>query len=451
MEIRVPRFMIAAPNSGSGKTTVTCGILKALINLKYQPAAFKAGPDYIDPMFHSRVVGTKSRNLDLFMLGKDTCRYLLAKNSKDAKVSVLEGVMGYYDGVGTKGDCSAYSLAKETETPVILVVDAKGASLSLAPLIKGFLNFRSDSNIQGVILNNITPMTFAYYKDAIEEETGVPLLGYMPKMENCGFESRHLGLITAEEINDLQTIVERLAKQALETINIDALIEIARKAAPLEITAPAIPYIGNVKIAVAQDKAFCFYYQDSLDLLCEMGAEIVPFSPLKDLKVPNCDGLILGGGYPELYAKELSENKNMLVSIKKYIQDKKPCLAECGGFMYLLDQYIDDENQVWQWVGAIKGEVQMTRKLKRFGYITLEAQTDNVLAKKGEKINAHEFHYSDSTANGEGFLATKSTSAARWECINADDNLCAGYPHMHFYGNINFAENFIRACYNNKD
>ncbi|MGL5205896.1 MAG: cobyrinate a,c-diamide synthase [Acidaminococcaceae bacterium] len=452
MDFSAPRFMITATNSGSGKTTITCAVLKALLNQGLNTAAFKAGPDYIDPMFHSRVVGTKSRNLDLFMLGENICRYLLAKNSKNCDIAVLEGVMGYYDGISTTTAGSAYALAKETKTPVVLVINAAGASLSLAALIQGFKNFRTDSNIRGAILNNISPMTYTYYKDIIEKETGIKLLGYMPKMADCCFESRHLGLITAEEINNLQLIVDRLAKQAEKTIDLKSLIEIANTAPLLQYELPSVRKVASVKIGIAQDKAFCFYYQDSLDLLCEMGAELVPFSPLNDAEVPaDCDGIILGGGYPEIYARELAKNESMLASIKKFILAKKPCFAECGGFMYLLDKYTDRDGKTWNWVGAITGEVSMTNKLKRFGYITLEAKNDNMLAKKGEKINGHEFHYSDSTNNGYVFSAKKPLSDVNWECINADESFFAGYPHVHLYGNINFAINFIRACHNKKD
>lgn len=448
MNFHVPRFMITAPNSGSGKTTITCAILKALLDLGLHPSAFKAGPDFIDPMFHSRVVGAKSRNLDIFLLGENNCNYLLAKNAQNSHVAVLEGVMGFYDGVGFTTEGSAYALAKLTNTPVIMTISAKGASFSLAALINGFKNFRADSNIRGVILNNVSQMTYLYYKDAIEKETGIKLLGYMPSMEDCGFESRHLGLITAEEIKDLQAIINKLAKQAAATIDIPGIIEIAKTAPALSCEEPKIEKIANVSIAIAEDKAFCFYYQDALDLLLEMGAKLIPFSPLADKQIPPCDGLILGGGYPELYAEQLAKNTTMLESIKKFILKKKPCIAECGGFMYLLERYTDKEGTSWPWVGAIRGEVQMTKQLKRFGYITLESRKDNMLAKIGEKINAHEFHYSDSTSNGNSFVAKKASSNAQWECINADDSLCAGYPHMHLWGNPNFAANFIRACKN---
>ena len=441
----IPRIMITGSNSGSGKTTITCAILKALMNIKSIPAAFKSGPDYIDPMFHSKVIGAHSRNLDLFMLGKETIKYLLLKNSSKADIAVLEGAMGFYDGMGKTTECSAYELAIVTGTPVILVVNGKGASLSAAALIKGFKEFRADSNIQGVILNNINPMSYVYYKEVIEKETGIKLLGYMPPMKDCGFESRHLGLITAEEISDLQDIVDKLAEQAAKSIDLAAISALAKEAPVLEYTTQEIRNIAKVKIAIASDKAFCFYYQDALDLLQELGAELLPFSPLRDNKLPQCDGLILGGGYPEVYAQELADNKAIMQDIKTALEANMPCFAECGGFMYLLDSYKENEKH-YKWVGAITGETFMTESLKRFGYITLEAQRDNVLTPAGGKINAHEFHYSDSTSNGTGFLACKASGRGQWFSSHVTDTMYAGYPHMHLWGNIEFAKNFINAC-----
>ncbi|MDD4722522.1 MAG: cobyrinate a,c-diamide synthase [Acidaminococcaceae bacterium] len=441
----IPRIMITGSNSGSGKTTITCGILKALINKKISTAAFKSGPDYIDPMFHSKVVGANSRNLDLFMLGKETVKYLLFKNACKTDIAVLEGAMGFYDGLGKTSKGSAYELATVTKTPVILVVNGKGASLSIAALIKGFKEFRSDSNIQGVILNNVKPMSYMFYKEVIEQETGIKLLGYMPNMDDCGFESRHLGLITAEEVKDLQYIVDRLAAQATESIDLETILKLAQTAPALEYEQQDIEPIAKIKIAIARDKAFCFYYQDALDLLAELGAEFLPFSPLTDKKLPQCDGIILGGGYPEIYAAELAENKPMLKEIKNALAVQMPCFAECGGFMYLLETY-KENNQIYKWVGAIQGETFMTKSLKHFGYITLEAQKNNVLTKAGGKINAHEFHYSDSSANGDGFLACKASGRGQWPSSHVTDTMYAGYPHMHLWGNVDFARSFVQAC-----
>lgn len=443
--LKIPRFMISATSSGTGKTTIVCGLLQALLNRGKQVAAFKSGPDYIDPMFHSKVMGTKSRNLDVFMLGKETVKHLVAKNAADAEVAVFEGAMGFYDGMGKTTEASAYDLATTTKTPVILVVNGKGASLSIAAQIKGFKEFRPDCHIVGAILNKVKPMTYMFYKDIIEQETGVKLVGYFPVMEGVNFESRHLGLVTAEEIGDLKQIVEKLAVQAEKSLDIDAILELADAAEALEYEPMPMEKLGSCRVGVAMDKAFCFYYQDALDLFTELGAEIVPFSPVNDAHLPECDGIFLGGGYPELYAKALEANKTMLQDIKAALEAGTPCYAECGGFMYLLERYKDNEN-TYSWVGAIPGESALTTKLTRFGYITLTAQRDNLLCKAGESINAHEFHYSDSTNNGNSFAAKKASGKGAWEGAITTETLYAGYPHLHLWGNPEFAKNFIKAC-----
>lgn len=445
-EVKVPRFMISAPGSGSGKTTIVCGLLKALMGKGLTVAAFKSGPDYIDPMFHSRVIGAKSRNLDLFMLGQDTARYLVAKNARQADVAVFEGAMGFYDGMGKTTEASAYDLACTCDVPVVLVVNGKGAALSIAATIKGFKDFRKDSHVVGAILNNVKPMSYLFYKDIIEKEAGVKLLGYFPVMEGCNFESRHLGLVTAEEIGDLQQIVAKLAAQAAKSIDLDALLELAAQAAPLVYNEVSLEPVGRVRIAVAQDKAFCFYYQDALDLLAELGAELVPFSPMADAHLPEgISGLVLGGGYPELYAAQLAANKTLLQEVKTAVSGGLPCFAECGGFMYLLKRYREGDD-VYSWVGALEGESAMTQKLTRFGYVHLTAQKDNVLCRAGGVINGHEFHYSDSTNNGTSFIAAKASGRGSWECATATPTLYAGYPHIHLWGNVDFARSFVQHC-----
>ncbi len=445
-EVKVPRFMISAPGSGSGKTTIVCGLLKALMEKGLAVAAFKSGPDYIDPMFHSRVIGAKSRNLDLFMLGQGTARYLVAKNARQTDVAVFEGAMGFYDGMGKTTEASAYDLACTCDVPVVLVVNGKGAALSIAATIKGFKDFRKDSHVVGAILNNVNPMSYLFYKDVIEKEAGVKLLGYFPVMEGCNFESRHLGLVTAEEIGDLQQIVAKLAAQAAKSIDLDALLELAAQAAPLVYDEVSLEPVGKVRIAVAQDKAFCFYYQDALDLLAELGAELVPFSPMADAHLPQgISGLVLGGGYPELYAAQLAANKTLLQEVKSALSGGLPCFAECGGFMYLLERYREGD-KVYSWVGALEGESAMTKKLTRFGYVHLTAQKDNVLCRAGAAINGHEFHYSDSTNNGTGFIAAKASGRGSWKCATATPTLYAGYPHIHLWGNVDFARSFVQHC-----
>ena len=289
-------------------------------------------------------------------------------------------------------------------------------------------------------------MSYLFYKDVIERETGVKLLGYFPVMQDCNFESRHLGLVTAEEIGDLQQIVAKLAAQAAKSVDLDGLLQVAAQAAPLAYDEVSLEPVGRMRVAVAMDKAFCFYYQDALDLLAELGAELVPFSPIADAHLPeNISGLVLGGGYPELYAQQLADNKTLLQELKTAIDGGMPCFAECGGFMYLLEHYRDGD-KLYSWVGALKGESAMTKKLTRFGYVHLTAQQDNLLCPAGGTINGHEFHYSDSTNNGASFIAAKASGRGSWECANTTPTLYAGYPHIHLWGNPEFARSFIKQC-----
>ena len=439
MPTRIPRLILAGTNSGCGKTTTVCALLQALVNRNLKTGAFKCGPDYIDPMFHSRIIGAKSANLDLHFFTPNTLNYLLAKNAADRDISVIEGVMGFYDGAGlTSTSGSTYEVARVTDSPVVLVVGAKGASLSILATIQGFLNFCPDSHIKGVILNQCTAMTYAALSAEIEKRFKIRAFGFLPGLPECALESRHLGLVTAAEVADLKEKMQILAKQAEKTLDIDGLIGLANSAMSVACEPVTLPKKEPVRVAVARDKAFCFYYEDSLEALKEMGAELVPFSPLTDKKLPeNIHGLYLGGGYPELYLEQLSGNVEMLHSIRKALENGLPCIAECGGFMYLT-QSIGGVPMV----GFLKGECFNTGKLTRFGYITLQAKMDNLLCKAGGEIPAHEFHHWDCTAPGDTFTATKPTGK-QWNCAVSSQTLYAGYPHFHFYSNPAFAEGFI--------
>ncbi len=440
----IPKIMISAISSNSGKTTVTTALLKAFFMKELKVSAFKSGPDYIDPMFHSEVIKVQSRNLDKFMLGENNCKYLLSKNAMNSDISVIEGVMGYYDGIGLGTSCSSYELSKLLNCPVVLVIKPSGMAASAAAIIEGFKNFRPKSNIRGVILNSVSKGMYDYYKNVIESNTDVKVYGYIPYLENCKLESRHLGLVTAQEIGRLEEIVLELGKQALETIDIDGLLNLANSDSDIECYEPKINYIGKTKIAIAKDKSFCFYYQDSLDVLKDMGAELVEFSPMNDKALPNgISGLYIGGGYPELYMKELSNNKSMLKDINEKIAIGLPTFAECGGYMYLMDAF-EGETGEYKLVGAVKGTSHMTSSLTRFGYVTLTSQNNNLMCDMGDSINGHEFHYSDSTNTGESFVANKPESQRSWKAIIADETKFAGYPHIHFMGNLKFAENFIK-------
>ena len=406
----MPRILLGAAASGSGKTMITCGVLQALVNRGLQVSSFKCGPDYIDPMFHTTVIGTRSRNLDTFFTGENLTNYLFAKNATGTDISVMEGVMGYYDGLGgISTEASAYDLARVTRTPAVLIVNTKGMSLSVLAQIKGFLEYRENSQIKGVILNQMSPMIYQEVCRLIEEQLPVKVYGYVPVIKDFVLESRHLGLVMPEEVEDLSRKVKGLADVMEKTLDMDGLIRLAQTAPRPVYTKPQVPHVSETPvIAVARDSAFCFYYQDNLDLLKEMGAELVEFSPIKDSRLPeNTDGLLLGGGYPELFAKELSENTSMLESIRQAVGRGMPLMAECGGFMYLHNRMEGMDGVSYSLAGVIDGDVYRTEKLGRFGYIELTAIEDQMAGAAGETVRGHEFHYFDSTNCGGNFLARK--------------------------------------------
>ena len=450
--MKIPRILLAAGASGSGKTLITCGLLQALVNRGLKVASFKCGPDYIDPMFHSRVIGTRSRNLDTFFTDGDRTRYLLAKNASDCEIAVMEGVMGYYDGVGgITSRASAYDLASTTDTPVILIVNSRGMSVSLAAYVKGFLEYKKDSHICGVIFNQMSPMLYPRMKKLLEEELSVKVLGYVPKVEDCVIESRHLGLVLPEEIPELKSRLQKLSEVLEKTLDIDGILELAGGAPELAAPEPemliqkdtAFGYRTEekVRIGVADDEAFCFFYADNLNLLEQMGAELVRFSPIHDRELPeDLDGLLLSGGYPELNGEALEENQEMCTRIREVIRDGMPCLAECGGFMYLHQEMEDMEGKQRRVCGVIPGRAYRTPKLNRFGYITLTEKQDTGLG----EIPAHEFHYFDSTDCGADFHAAKPASKRGWDCIHDRGRLMAGFPHLYYYGNPRVPARFLK-------
>lgn len=448
--VSLPRILIGAMQSGAGKTTLTCGILQAFLNRGFRACAFKCGPDYIDPLFHTRVIGAKSRNLDLFFCGEETVRGLLQKHARGQQIAVLEGAMGYYDGVGgTTVQASAYDLARATDTPAILVADAKGMSLTLAAALTGLAEFRADSNIGGVIFNRCAPSLYPVLKRAIEENTQIKPLGFLPDMPDVAFESRHLGLVTAGEIRELREKLNLLAAQCEKTVDIDGLLAVASEAPAL--FAPGLPSPRAVKaeplIAVADDEAFCFHYEDNYDLLRACGVKLVFFSPLRDESLPGgIHGIILPGGYPELHAQRLSQNVLMRESVRAAIQAGMPAIAECGGFLYLHDELGDMDGQSFQMTGVIGGCAKRNRRMGHFGYVTLTARRDNVLCRAGESIRGHEFHYWQSDNEGGDCTLEKPVTGASWAGVHASKSLWTGFAHIYFYANPRFAENFAAAC-----
>lgn len=437
------RIMLCGTNSGCGKTTVAAAVLKALLNRGIRAASFKCGPDYIDPMFHSRVIGAQSYNLDRFFCGDDTLKFLLEKHSRKADISVIEGVMGFYDGERA----SSYELSQSLGIPAVIVVDCKGMGTSVGAIIKGFLSYISLNNIVGFIFNRLSERLLPEIKK-ICEELHTEFLGYLPFCKNAEIKSRHLGLLTANEISDLHTKAQILAEAAEKNVNLDRLIELSNAGDFDGFKAISTTKITKkpVIIAAASDAAFCFTYRDNIELLEELGCEIRYFSPLSDKKLPeNSRGIILCGGYPELYSEQLSKNTSMLSELREKILGGMPTIAECGGFMYLHETLENEQGKQFPAVGVIKGASFKTEKLQRFGYVSLTAKRDNLLCKAGEKIPAHEFHYYESSDAGEDFSAEK-TNGAVYDCIHSTQTIYAGFPHLYFYANPLIAENFVKKC-----
>lgn len=432
------RFIIAGTKSGCGKTTVTCAILSALAKRGTNVTAFKCGPDYIDPMFHRQIIGVDSHNLDSFFCGRDTLLYLLDEYGRDRDAAVIEGVMGFYDGVSG----SAHEVSELTETPAVIVIDCKGMSDSIGAVMSGFLGFRRN-RIAGFIFNRLPEKLIPLAKQLCEQ-LGTEYFGCLPQ-NRVTLGSRHLGLVTADEIADIKEKTAYLGELAEQHILIDKLLAIGGTPLPA-FTAPRTPHFsGRPVIAVARDRAFSFIYSENIGLLEKMGCTIKYFSPISDTELPEADGLILCGGYPELYMPELSGNISMLADIKRKLGSGMPYIAECGGFMYLHRSYADSSGVKYGLVGAIDAQVYPTDRLQRFGYITMTSADDNLLCGKCGKIRAHEFHYCDSSDCGNSFTAEKSDGRT-WLCGHAASSSYAGFPHIYFYSDTGIAERFVKKC-----
>lgn len=435
------RVLIAAMESGSGKTVLTCALLRALVLRGIAAESFKCGPDYIDPMFHRRVLGVPSRNLDRFLQGPAGVRSTLA--GQRAEVAVIEGAMGFFDGVNGTAEGSAWQLAAEEDIPVLLALRPRGSSITMAAQVRGMMEFRHPSRIAGLFLSDCKPSMFGHLKPILERETGLPVVGYLPPMAEARLESRHLGLVTADEVTDLASRFDILADKLEETADVGLILRLAGEvggaAEPAAMPKPVC------RIAVARDEAFCFYYEESLERLRSCGAELVFFSPLRDEAPPPADGLYLGGGYPELYAGALSENRSMRDRIRELVQGGLPTVAECGGFLYLQQSLRDDRGGEHAMAGVLPGRGFPAGGLVRFGYTWLSAERDSLLFRAGERIPAHEFHHWDSTENGMDLTAQKP-SGRTWTCGYASPTLYAAFPHLHMGGAQPLAERFVSAA-----
>ena len=476
-------FMIAAPGSGSGKTTITCALLAALTGRGLDVRAFKCGPDYIDPIFHNEVLGIRSRNLDTFFSDGDTLRALYAYDN-ECDVTVTEGVMGLYDGLSPDSEVgSSYEIARILNLPIILVIDAHGMSRSVIALIKGFLSMDTHGLIRGVILNRMNGSYCERIAPIIEADIGIKVYGYCPKLEEGISGERYLGLKlpAKDEVGTVREKIGAVADQLNKSVDIDGILESCKSLnknddyAAEDKTFPSdrsgiyhiedhvsekvydnnLPdiHMNNltgtdpVRIAIARDEAFCFYYEDNLRLLKEAGAQLVEFSPLSDNRLPDdiC-GMILGGGYPELYADRLSSNTQMLDSVRSAIADGMPSLAECGGFMYLHDRMRTVDDQTYGMVGAIPGTCSYSGHLVRFGMVSVKDNGHRFLSPDTDTIRGHEFHYYDSDNNGSDCTAVKVSTGKNWTCAHVSDDHWWGFAHLNYLSDPAFVRHFITQC-----
>ena len=462
----IPGILFAAASSGCGKTTITCGALRAWQRKGLKIKAWKCGPDYIDPMFHKQVLGIPGGNLDSFFLSKEALKAQYQQKNVGFDLAVMEGVMGYYDGLGgISTQASTYEVAQAVDVPVILILDGKGASLSLAAMLRGFLQYQKDSHIVGVILNRTSPMIGARLKPVLEAE-GVKYLGCVPVSKEIQFDSRHLGLVMPEEVPQIQKQLDEIADLLEESVDLDGILELARSYAEKDEnnedaglakcqtsqvameTRAAGSFTESrnpLRIAVARDEAFCFYYQENMEILESLGVELIPFSPIHDQELPaKVSGVILGGGYPENYAKALSENTSMLASIRQAWENKMPFLAECGGFLYLHRELEGSDGIFYPLAGVIPDKAWKTNRLGRFGYITLTPDhPDTCLIRE---IKGHEFHYWESGDCGTCWTAKKPLSDRSWSCVHSEQGQIAGFPHLYYPSAPEFAEQWLEMC-----
>ncbi|HEY0208175.1 MAG TPA: cobyrinate a,c-diamide synthase [Acerihabitans sp.] len=439
--MRMKAILIGGAQSGTGKTLLTLGLLRALARRGHRVQPFKCGPDYIDTGWHQAVSGVASPNLDAYMLAPDTLSGLFTRHMQGSDVGIIEGVMGLYDGLGSDGgECSSAALAKQLGVPVVLIIDGKAVSTSAAATVLGFQLFDPAVNIAGIIVNRVsTPNHFNLIKTAITRYCDLPVLGYLPPLPDWELPSRHLGLVPAQESRRLDAQWDQLAHCVEQHIDIDLLLRLADcQPAPGRLPAPpAAARYQQLTLALAEDEAFHFYYPDNLQLLRDIGVRIVPFSPLRDRELPDCQMIYLGGGFPEVFADRLAANGMMRAALRRAGLRGVAIYAECGGLMYLGASLEDQNGQAFPMVGLLRGVSRMSEGLKRFGYCEGRALGDNLLTVKGETLRGHEFHHSEFFTD-EPPLFTLSKRGAdgevkRWPGGYGGETLLASYLHVHFY------------------
>lgn len=451
MNLQIPRLVIAGTHSGAGKTTIVTGLLAVLAARGLRVQSYKIGPDYIDPGYHQLASGKPAHNLDTWLLPDEEMLSIFAETSSKNDMVIIEGVMGLHDG-GRSGVSSTAAVAKLLKAPVVLVIDARSMGESAAATALGYKLYDPEVNFAGVIINRIGSTSHHLMISEALERLNIPVLGAIKRNAELAMPERHLGLIPVTEHHvgqTLQTLCTQIADQAA----VDQIIEIANKAPSIQSVRKEVhPVASAVRIGVAQDEVFTFYYPQSLDALAAQGAEIVPFSPLRDASLPDVDGLILGGGFPEMFVEQLEENHSMRQAIYQAGRQGMPIYAECGGLMYLSRSIIDFEGRSHEMVGLVPAACAMQSKLETVGYVEATALCDTILCMAGETLRGHEFHFSRMLPDFEddafpwAFQIKKVRTGAAYPGGFMTDNILASYLHLHFAGNQQAARRFIEQC-----
>ncbi len=453
---KIPRVVIAATGSGAGKTTATVSLIGALRARGLKVAPFKCGPDYLDPTYHERAAGVRSHNLDGWMMDRDAIVATFARASADADIAVIEGMMGLFDSATPTGDeGSTAQLAKWLDAPVILVTDASGVARTIAAVAAGFARFDPAVRVAGMICNRIGARGHLDLLRAADPE--VPIVGGFPASADLAFPERHLGLLMADESNVPQRLLDGWSRLAAEWLDLDAIVAIARSAPPIELGAPDLRKIGSssrprCRIGVAHDAAFHFYYEDNLNRLRSLGAEITNFSPIHDRELPEVDGLYFGGGYPEAYARELSSNTAMLGAIRSFALRGGLIYAECGGLMYLTDAIRTLDGMRWPMAAIIPGVAVMSDRLQAIGYVEVETRADSILGPAHTRFRGHQFRHSTLEGADNGDRIDRIYNVApRWGGAPFAEGYCVGnvlasYVHAHWASNPAVAEALIDSC-----
>lgn len=449
-KVTIPRIVIAGTQSGVGKTTIVTGLLAALKQQGLKVQSYKVGPDYIDPGYHALASGQAAHNLDTWLIPPEKIQSVFIQTARGNDIALIEGVMGLYDG-GKNGISSTAAIAKLLDAPVILVIDAKSMGESAAAVVLGFKQYDPELKLAGVIVNRLGSDSHGMIVEEALHRIGVPVLGKIRRSDELVTPERHLGLTPTSETDSI-ALVKNMEIHMARQAELTKIVAIARSAAPLcDDTLPQNTDKPRTRIGVAFDEAFSFYYSASLAVLERLGAELVYFSPLRDRSLPLVDGLFFGGGFPEMFVRELAENQTMLQQIRDAGRQGMPIVAECGGFMYLTREMVDFSGQSFPLVGLIPGVCSMEQKLQTVGYVEATAKTDNVLCAKGQTLRGHEFHFSTFIPDAayDQYWAFQFKKMRTGKCYNGGfvcGNTVASYLHMHFLGSPTAAQRFVDCC-----